>query len=104
MGAKTLTEREPSALAPVGYVALVRGNANYRNVCLGEIVSLFGDWFDLIASATLIVKLTGSGLAAVRLFVARMLASFLISQLAGVLADRYDRKKLLILCHLRRAV
>jgi hypothetical protein len=35
-------------------VVLVRGNHNYRSVWLGGIVSLFGDWFDLIASATLI--------------------------------------------------
>ena len=89
---------------PVGYVALVRGNHNYRSIWLGEIVSLFGDWFDLIASATLIAKLTGSGLAVGGLFVVRMLAPFLISPVAGVLADHFDRKKLLIACDLSRAV
>ena len=99
-----MTDRNQVAQRPVGYVALVRGNANYRNVWLGEIVSLFGDWFDLIASATLIAKLTGSGLAVGGLFVARMLAPFLISPVAGVLADRYDRKKLLIFCDISRAV
>jgi MFS family permease len=85
-------------------VALVRANHNYRSVWLGEIVSLFGDWFDLIASATLIAKLTSSGLAVGGLFVVRMLAPFLISPVAGVLADRYDRKKLLIACDLSRTV
>jgi NRE family putative nickel resistance protein-like MFS transporter len=99
-----LTTLNSSSDAPVGYVALVRGNHNYRSVWLGEIVSLFGDWFDLIASATLIAKLTGSGLAVGGLFVVRMLAPFLISPVAGVLADRYDRKKLLIACDLARAV
>ncbi len=99
-----MTDRDQAAQRPVGYLELVRGNANYRNVWLGEIVSLFGDWFDLIASATLIAKLTGSGLAVGGLFVARMLAPFLISPVAGVLADRYDRRKLLIFCDLARAV
>ena len=99
-----MAERDVSTETPVGYVALVRGNHNYRSVWLGEIVSLFGDWFDLIASATLIAKLTGSGLAVGGLFVVRMLAPFLISPVAGVLADRYDRKKLLIACDLARAV
>ncbi len=99
-----MTERQASTDTPVGYVALVSGNHNYRSVWLGEIVSLFGDWFDLIASATLIAKLTGSGLAVGGLFVVRMLAPFLISPLAGVLADRYDRKKLLIACDAARAV
>ena len=99
-----MTDSSTESLAPVGYLAVVRGNRNYRSVWLGEIVSLFGDWFDLIASATLIARLTGSGLAVGGLFVVRMLAPFLISPVAGVLADRYDRKKLLIACDLARAV
>src|SRR5258708_22411445 len=103
-GVFNLSERQTIQDRPVGYVALVRGNHNYRSVWLGEIVSLFGDWSYLIASATQIAKLTGSGLAVGGLFVVRMLAPFLISPVAGVLADRYDRKKLLIACDLARAV
>jgi len=38
-------------MEPVGYLALVRSNANYRSLWIGEIISLFGDWFNLIASA-----------------------------------------------------
>ncbi len=93
-----------ASTAPVGYVALVRGNANYRNIWFGEIVSLFGDWFNLIASAALISRLTGSGVAVGGLFVVRMLAPFLISPLAGVWADRYNRRKLLLATDLSRAV
>ncbi|MEP7357495.1 MAG: MFS transporter, partial [Anaerolineales bacterium] len=89
---------------PIGYVTLVRGNANYRNIWFGEIVSLFGDWFNLIASAALISRLTGSGVAVGGLFVVRMLAPFLISPLAGVWADRYNRRKLLLATDLSRAV
>jgi len=89
---------------PVGYLALVRGNANYRHLWFGQIISLFGDWFNLIASAALISQLTASGLAVGGLFVVRMLAPFLISPLAGVAADRYNRKWLLILADISRAV
>lgn len=88
----------------VGYLALVRGNANYRNLWFGEIVSLFGDWFNLIASAALVSSLTQSGLAVGGLFVVRMLAPFLMSPLAGVAADRYNRKRLLIASDLIRFV
>ncbi len=87
-----------------GYAALVRGNHNYRNVWFGEIVSLFGDWFNLIASAALVSQLTGSGLAVGGLFVVRMLAPFVISPFAGVWADRYNRRKLLLATDLARAV
>lgn len=66
-------------------------------------MSLLGDWFNLIASAALITTLTESGLAIGGLFVVRMLAPFLISPVAGVLADRYDRRTLLILADLSRA-
>ncbi len=87
-----------------GYFALVRENHNFRNLWFGQIVSLFGDWFNLIASASLIGALTGSGIAIGGLFVVRMLAPFVVSPLAGVAADRYDRKKLLILADIVRAV
>ncbi len=88
----------------VGYGALLRHNHNYRNIWFGEIVSLFGDWFNLIASAALVAKLTGSSVAVGGLFVARMLAPFLISPLAGVWADRYNRRMLLLVSDLARFV
>ncbi len=87
-----------------GYLALIRSNPNFRNLWSGQIVSLFGDWFNLIASASLVASLTGSGIAVSGLFVARMLAPFLISPFAGVAADRYNRKHLLIATDVVRAV
>jgi MFS family permease len=87
-----------------GYLTLVRGNRNFRNLWYGQIVSLFGDWFNLIASASLVESLTGSGLAVGSLFVVRMLAPFFVSPIAGVAADRYNRKKLLIATDLVRTV
>ncbi len=90
--------------SPVGYLELIRHNPNYRTLWTGEIISLFGDWFNLIASAALVGKLTQSGLAVGGLFVVRMLAPFLVSPLAGVFADRYNRKKLLIFSDLVRGL
>lgn len=89
---------------PAGYAALVRGNANFRFLWFGQIISLLGDWFNLIASASLVAELTESGLAVGGLFVVRMLAPFLVSPVAGVAADRYSRQRLLILADLGRAV
>jgi hypothetical protein len=82
---------EQTTRSPVGYVAMLRGNRNYRSLWFGQIISLFGDWFNLIASAALISNLTGSGLAVGGLFVVRMLAPFLVSPLAGVAALHTDR-------------
>ena len=88
----------------ITYWALVRHNRNFRYLWLGQVVSLLGDWFNLIASAALVSRLTGSGLAVGGLFVVRMLAPFLVGPLAGVAADRYNRKHLLILTDIGRAV
>ncbi|MDX1382629.1 MAG: MFS transporter [Thermoanaerobaculia bacterium] len=78
------------------YWRLLRDNRDYRYLWLGQLVSLLGDWFNLIASAALVSSLTSSGLALGSLFAIRMLAPFLVSPLAGVLADRYNRTRILI--------
>ncbi len=90
--------------AGTGYRELFRENADFRNLWFGHVVSLFGDWFNLIASASLVASLGGSGLAVGGLFVVRMLAPFLVSPIAGVAADRYDKRKLLIATDLIRFV
>jgi MFS family permease len=87
-----------------GYVTLVRHNQNYRFLWLSQVVSLMGDWFTLIASASLVANLSGSGLAIGGLFLARMLPPFFLGPLAGVIADRFDRRKILIASDLLRTV
>lgn len=89
---------------PIGYLELLRQNANFRWLWGGQIVSLLGDWFNLIASAILIAELTDSGLALGILFTIRMLAPFAVAPIAGIFADRYNRKHLLIITDLVRAV
>ncbi len=89
---------------PIGYLDLVRKNRNFRFLWTGQVISLLGDWFDLIASAALISYLTRSGLAVGSLFVIRMLAPFLVSPLAGVLADRFNRKRLLMTSDILRGI
>ncbi len=98
------TSAKDDEIKAVGYVQLVRENANYRFLWSGQIVSLLGDWFNLIASAALVASLTQSGIAVGGLFVVRMLAPFLVSPFAGVAADRYNRKHLLIATDIARAI
>ena len=84
------------AIPAVGYADLVRDNSNFRKLWFGQIISLLGDWFNLIASATLIETLTGAGVAVGGLLAIRALAPFLVAPFAGVVADRYNRKWILI--------
>ena len=67
-------------------------------------VSNLGDWFNLLASAALITQLTGAGTAVSYLFLARLLPVFVMSPVAGVLADRYERRAIMILTDVLRAV
>lgn len=84
------------------YITLLRKNENYRNLWLGAVASQLGDWFNLIAAASLIATLTSSGAAISYLFLARFLPLFIFSPLAGILADRFNRRTILILSNLLR--
>jgi len=63
-----------------------------------------GDWFNTIAIYTIILNLTGSGRDVGLLLVARFLPSFVFGPLAGVLADRFSRRSIMIVSDLLRAV
>ena len=93
----------PTTQPAVSYTDLLRNNRNFRFLWFGQIVSLLGDWFNLVASAALVGLLTQSGLAVGSLFVVRMLAPFVVSPITGVVADRYNRKYILIAADLVRA-
>ncbi len=102
--APALTRPEAEdALRPVGYGALIRGNRNFRLLWLGTIISLFGDWFNTIALYGLVTVLTGSPLA-VGLVETLKLAGYAVASIpAGPLADRLDRRKLMVATDLLRA-
>ena len=90
--------------SPSGYVQLVRENANFRRLWGGNIVSLFGDWFNTIAIYRLIEELTGSPLALGAVFITKMLPLALASPIAGLIVDRFDRRRVMIVSDLVRAV
>ena len=92
------------AHAPAGYIELLRGNRNFRNLWLGQVVSQMGDWFDTIALYTIILTLTGSGRNVGLLMVARFVPSFVFGPLSGVVADRFSRRTIMILSDLLRAI
>lgn len=86
------------------YLSLLQRNRNFRNLWFARVVSNLGDWFNLLASAALIAHLSGAGTAISFLFLARFLPLFVMSPFAGVLADRFERRSLLIWTDLLRAV
>jgi MFS family permease len=87
----------------VGYIDLLRRNRSFRQLWLGQVVSQMGDWFNTIALYTIILKLTGSGRDVGLLLVARFVPSFLFGPISGVVADRFSRRRIMIVSDLLRA-
>jgi MFS family permease len=84
-------------------ISLLRRNRDFRRLYLASVISLGGDWFLLIALFGLMLDLTGQALAVAFTIAAQDLTYFLASPFAGVLADRLDRRRLMIACDLARA-
>ena len=86
------------------FLDLLRRNRNYRNTWMGQVVSEVGDHFNNIAVFSLAVESTGSGLVVTGVMLSRAIPAVLAGPLAGVLLDRLDRKRIMILSDLFRAV
>lgn len=95
-----MTAARPRA---VGLFEVVARNRDFRYLWLAQLTSQLGDWFNVIATATLVGYLTGSEAAVGGLFAVRLVAPVVVSPLAGVCADLFNRKHLLIASDLARA-
>ena len=85
-----------------GYIALLKRNRQFRNLWYGQLVSELGDWLNSIAIYALILQLTGSGMAMAGAMMAKLLPFSFISPVAGVVVDRLDRKKVMIVSDILR--
>jgi MFS transporter, DHA1 family, staphyloferrin A biosynthesis exporter len=63
----------------------------------GNLVSQAGEWMTLVTLNWAVLEFTGSALYLGLINACRLVPAFLLSLPAGVLADRSDRRKLLIL-------
>ncbi|MET0727295.1 MAG: MFS transporter [Acidimicrobiales bacterium] len=69
---------------------------NFRLFFSGQLVSQIGHWLSLIAQTLLVLELTDSGLALGLLAAAQFGPVLLFGAFAGLVADRSDKRKLLI--------
>ena len=91
------------ALALVApYTRILRSPA-FRFLWLGQVVSNFGDTLHFVALVVLLYRLTGSGAALAALSLAQIAAGLALGPVAGVLVDRFDRRRLMIGADLARA-
>ena len=82
---------------------LLRENRNYRYTWMGQVVSDIGDWFNNIAVFALVMEKSGSGLVVTGVMLSRAIPAVVAGPIAGVLLDRFDRKRIMIASDLIRA-
>ena len=85
-------------------LSLLRRNRDFRSLFLASVISLGGDWFLWVAIQSLIYDATHKALYIGLAILAQEFAFFLASPIGGILADRLDRRKLMIVCDLARAL
>lgn len=80
------------------------GNRDFRVVLVGQGISALGDAVSFTALPLLVLLLTGSGLQMGIVGALQMLPDLLVGLPAGALADRWDRRRMMLLADLGRAV
>lgn len=77
---------------------------NYRLYFLGQSVSVAGSFMQTLAIAFLTLRLTGSGMDLGVVTAIRLVPFVLLGPLGGVIADRYDKRRLLFVTQTSSAV
>jgi MFS family permease len=86
------------------FLQLLGRNRNYRYTWVGQVVSEIGDHFNNIAVFSLAMETSHSGLVVSGVMLSRAFPAVLAGPLAGVILDRFDRKRIMIASDLIRAV
>jgi Na+/melibiose symporter-like transporter len=79
---------------------LVARHRGYRLLLTAGLISLAGDWVLSVGLTYLVYRLTGSTLASGIMLLAWWLPQILLGSLAGVLADRWDRRLTMVFADL----
>ena len=77
-------------------LSVLTRNRDFRYLFLAELVMFGGDWFALIPLVTLLEQLTGSGLPGAIALAADTALNAMVLPFAGTLADRLDRRTIMI--------
>ena len=84
----------PGAIGRRTFAALA--NPNYRRWYAGQGVSLVGTWMQTIAQGWLVYTLTGSGTQLGLVVALQMVPVLILAPYAGLIADRMDKRRLII--------
>jgi MFS family permease len=97
-GASTASPGQPGRTLRGGLPNIVRAlrARNYRLFFCGQLVSLVGTWMQMVAVSWLAFRLTGSALVLGSLGLVSQLPALVLAPVAGVLADRWNLRRILV--------
>lgn len=84
------------------WLGFLRTNDDFRRLFLAQLISSTGDWVAAVALLGLMLELTGSNLAAAAIPTAYFVPTVLVGPIAGVVADRCNRRRVMISADLAR--
>jgi predicted MFS family arabinose efflux permease len=84
-----------SATSPTGRFPALR-HRNFRRYATGQTISLAGFWMQVVGQGWLVFRLSGSELALGAVAFVGYLPVLLFAPLAGVVADRFDKRRLIL--------
>jgi MFS family permease len=90
---------QPVKITPMQFKRILRAlqHRNYRLFYAGQSISLIGTWMQRIAMSWLVYRLTGSTFLLGVVGFASQIPTFLLAPFTGVLIDRYNRHRILII-------
>jgi dTMP kinase len=91
-----------SAPSRVGFGGVIR-SAGFRRLLLGQSVSSLGDWVATLAFIAAAFALTENKAAVAVVLILRLVPPIFAAPVGGVLADRLDRRTIMVTCDLSRA-
>jgi MFS family permease len=77
---------------------------NYRRYFAGQLVSLSGNWMQTVAALWLVLSLTGSGIAVGLTTALQFLPMLLFGAWGGLLADRFPKRRVLMVTQVLMAI
>lgn len=95
MSAGTEAAEDPGVDGRWGHLAVLR-DRNFWPFFVGNLLSNCGTWFQNIAQTLFVYRLTGSIFLVSLVNFSQFVGVFVVGPLAGVVADRYDRRTILL--------
>lgn len=99
------SETQPGAAAAAerGSITRLFGSRLYFRLWLAQFASSLGDWIGFVAITAISNRIAGTNGVALVLS-ARLVPGFFLGSVGGLLADRLDRKKVMVACDVGRGV